>query len=81
MPKKELSLASKKMLKTINDKYGDVSEYYAAKGRRNAGKPKASGFGSDKIGKDGLTGHQRAVQAGKKGGRPRKGYVYGQARY
>ena len=47
---KELSLASKKMLKTINDRYGDVSEYYAEKGRLSAGKPKASGFGSDKIG-------------------------------
>lgn len=81
MQKKELSLASKKMLKTINDKYGDVSEYYAEKGRKNRGKPKASGFGSDKIGADGLTGRERARLAGKRGGRPKKGYVYGQANY
>ena len=81
MQKKNLSLSSKKMLRTINNKYGNISEYYAEKGRRNAGKPKASGFGSDKIGKDGLTGRERAVLAGKKGGRPRKGYTYGQAKY
>src|SRR5574344_1464628 len=58
-----------KMLQTIQEKYGSVSEYYAEKGRRNAGKSKPSGFGSDKIGRDGMTGKDRASIAGRKGGR------------
>lgn len=58
-----------KMLQTIKEKYGSVSEYYAEKGRRNAGKSKPSGFGSDKIGRDGMTGKDRASIAGQKGGR------------
>ena len=68
------SLATKKMLKTIEDKYGSIKEYYAAKGRRGKGVSRKSGFADDKIGKDGLTGRERARIAGKK---RRKVYVYG----
>ncbi len=62
-------IKASKMLQTIKEKYGNVSEYYAEKGRRNAGKSKPSGFGSDKIGRDGMTGKDRASIAGQKGGR------------
>lgn len=79
---KEVSLASKKMLKTINDKYGSVSKYYADKGSKSKGTSKPSGFGSDKIGADGLTGRERASLAGKRSGKNRKKkYVYGKADY
>lgn len=77
----EATIATKKMLKTIQDKYGDVSEYYSEKGKKARGIPKLSGFGSDKIGKDGLTGRERAKKVSKLGGRPRKKLVYGQANY
>lgn len=65
----------KKMLKTLADKHGDISEYYSLKGKRAAGISKRSGFGADTIGKDGLTGRERAAIAGRKGGKRSKYYV------
>lgn len=45
-------------------------DFYRNIGRKNAGIPKpTSGFGSQKIGKDGLTGEQRAKKVGSIGGR------------
>lgn len=74
--KRKVSLRHKKMLKTIHDKHGDLSEYYSRLGKRNRGVSKRSGFGSDLIGEDGLTGHERAVKAGKLGGRKRRKFRY-----
>ena len=46
-------------------------DYYARIGKIGGSKEKdlPGGFGSDKVGKDGLTGRQRASQVGKIGGR------------
>lgn len=71
----EPKLRYKKMLKTIETKHGSVPEYYSSLGKKARGISKQSGFGSDKIGKDGLTGRERAQQAGRKGGRRAKFYV------
>ena len=74
--KHEPKLKYKKMLKTIAEKHGSVQKYYSDKGKRAAGISKRSGFGSDIIGKDGLTGRERAARAGRKSGTKRsKFYV------
>lgn len=48
-------------------KYG--ANFYALIGAKGGKKGKTGGFASDKKGNDGLTGRERARQAGAKGGR------------
>ena len=47
-------------------KYGN--NYYANIGRKGGQNGHTGGFASDKVGADGLTGYERAVVAGAKGG-------------
>ena len=47
-------------------KYG--GDYYANIGRKGGQNGHTGGFASDKVGADGLTGYERAVVAGAKGG-------------
>lgn len=47
-------------------KYG--ANYYANIGRKGGQNGHTGGFASDKVGADGLTGHERAIVAGAKGG-------------
>lgn len=47
-------------------KYG--GDYYANIGRKGGKNGHTGGFASDKVGRDGLTGYERARVAGKKGG-------------
>ena len=53
---------------TLRKRYG--SDYYARLGARggNAVRKRFGGFGSNVLGKDNLTGEQRSVIAGRKGG-------------
>lgn len=75
--RKQVNLRHKKMLQTIHKKHGNVSEYYSAMGKKNKGIAKpTSGFGSNTIGADGLTGRERAQAAGRKGGRNRRKFKY-----
>lgn len=53
--------------KTNKKKYGE--SFYVNIGRRGGQNGCGGGFASDKIGKDGLTGRERAKIAGAKGGR------------
>ena len=55
-----------KAAKTNIEKYG--KDYYVNIGRKGGKKSRTGGFASDKIGKDGLTGAERAKIAGAKGG-------------
>jgi len=52
---------------TNKTKYGD--DFYAKIGREGGKNGTSGGFASDVIGKDGLTGRQRAIIAGEKGGK------------
>lgn len=52
---------------TNKAKYGE--NYYALLGHLGGRVSKTGGFGSDKVGVDGLTGKQRAMVAGIVGGR------------
>ena len=71
--KKQVSLRDKKRLLTLAKKNGNISEYMASLGRKNAGiKKPTSGFADPTIGEDGLTGRERAVAAGRKGGRRKR---------
>jgi general stress protein YciG len=45
------------------------SEFYRNIGRKGGANGHTGGFASDEIGKDGLTGKERAIIAGAKGGR------------
>lgn len=56
----------KKACKTNLKKYG--KDFYANIGRKGGKNGHSGGFASDKVGKDGLTGYERARVAGKKGG-------------
>ena len=56
----------RKAAETNKSKYGPG--FYAEIGRLGGKKGTTGGFGSDKVGKDGLTGAERAKIAGKKGG-------------
>jgi|ERR1019366_661710 general stress protein YciG len=56
---------AKKAWETKILRYG---EDYGKKSMSHFGKNTIGGFASEKIGKDGLTGKERAKQAGKKGG-------------
>ena len=51
---------------TNKEKYGE--DYYANIGRKGGKKSRTGGFASHKVGRDGLTGVQRAKIAGAKGG-------------
>ncbi len=56
----------RKAAATNKAKYG--KEFYANIGRKGGKNSKNGGFASEKIGKDGLTGPERAKLAGRKGG-------------
>ena len=56
----------RKAAATNRTKYGD--DFYSNIGRIGGANSTTGGFASDKIGKDGLTGHERAKIAGAKGG-------------
>lgn len=51
---------------TNKEKYGP--DFYRNIGKLGGHNGRTGGFASEKIGKDGLTGHERAVHAGRKGG-------------
>lgn len=55
-----------KAAKTNLKRHG--KDYYANIGRKGGKKSRTGGFASNKIGKDGLTGLERAKLAGQKGG-------------
>lgn len=60
----------RKAAATNKKKYGD--SFYANIGRKGGKNGHTGGFNSDKVGKDGLTGPERAKIAGQKGGRKSK---------
>lgn len=60
----------KKTAKTNKNRYG--KDYYKNIGRLGGVKSSNGGFASQKTGKDGLTGRERARVAGKKGGKASK---------
>lgn len=74
---KEGKIASKKWKQTMLKKYGEDGlrkkmQGIGAKGGRNSG---TGGFASDVVGKDGLTGRERAAIIAKKSGRMgKRGY-------
>lgn len=55
-----------KAAKTNLKRHGE--DYYANIGRKGGKKSRTGGFASNKVGRDGLTGVQRAKIAGAKGG-------------
>lgn len=59
--------SGKKAAATNKKKYGD--SFYANIGRKGGKNGHTGGFNSDKVGKDGLTGPERAKVAGAKGGK------------
>lgn len=56
----------RKTAQTIKEKWG--SDFYREIGRKGGKNGHTGGFASDVIGRDGLTGRERARIAGKKGG-------------
>lgn len=60
------AIRGKKARKTNLKKYG--KDFYANIGRKGGKSGHTGGFASDKVGKDGLTGYERARVAGRKGG-------------
>lgn len=50
------------------NKLKNGSDFYARIGAMGGKKSRSGGFASDKVGKDGLTGAERAREAGRKGG-------------
>ena len=56
----------KKTAQTIKEKWG--SDFYREIGRKGGKNGHTGGFASDVIGRDGLTGKERARIAGRKGG-------------
>ena len=56
----------RKAAATNKKKYG--KDFYANIGRKGGRNGHTGGFASDKVGRDGLTGYERARVAGKKGG-------------
>ena len=58
---------AKKASETNLRKYG--KDYYARIGAMGGSMSVNGGFASDKVGKDGLTGRERAKIAGRKGGK------------
>lgn len=57
----------RKAAATNKAKYGD--EFYSSIGRKGGKRSSTGGFASLKVGKDGLTGAERAKLAGAKGGK------------
>ncbi len=55
---------AKRAANTLKKLYGD--DYFSKIGSRGGKNNKTGGFASDVVGKDGLTGKQRAVEMGKK---------------
>ena len=62
----QTSAGGKKTAQTIKEKWG--SDFYREIGRKGGKNGHTGGFASTCIGRDGLTGYQRARIAGKKGG-------------
>ena len=60
----------KKAAATNKQKHGD--DFYARIGSVGGRNGHTGGFGSDTVGKDGLTGQERAAIAGRKGGQKSK---------
>lgn len=58
---------ARKTVATIIAKYG--KDFYKRAGRKGGTNSKTGGFASNRVGADGLTGRERAVVAGRKGGR------------
>ena len=56
------------MLKRLGSEEA-ITEWYRTIGRMGGQKGHDGGFGSKEVGADGLTGQQRAVLAGRKGGK------------
>lgn len=56
-----------KTAETVKKQYGD--DFYRRIGRKGGQKSRNGGFASDVVGKDGLTGRERAKIVGAKGGR------------
>lgn len=52
---------------TNKQRYG--KNFYGDIGRKGGKISRGGGFGSSYIGEDGLSGHERAVEAGRKGGK------------
>ena len=65
------AIASSRWRATMENKYGGAEELHRKMqelGRKGGKNGHTGGFGSDKVGADGLTGKQRARVAGSKGG-------------
>lgn len=60
-------LGGQRAVKTIKKRFGE--DFYREIGRTGGRNSHSGGFASDKVGADGLSGRQRAVLAGKKGGK------------
>ena len=60
-------IGSAKAAKTTKEKYGE--DFYRQIGAKGGKRSKTGGFASTVIGKDGLTGKERALRAGSKGGK------------
>lgn len=56
----------RKAAETVKKRHGE--DFYATIGAKGGKRGKTGGFGSDKVGKDGLTGPERARLAGSRGG-------------
>lgn len=59
-------IGGRKARETNLKKYG--KDFYASIGSKGGKNGHSGGFASDKVGKDGLTGLERAAIAGRKGG-------------
>lgn len=59
-------VGGRKAARTNRERHGD--DFYVRIGRIGGKNGHEGGFASDEIGEDGLTGRQRAVIAGRKGG-------------
>ena len=63
---------SEKIKDTLIERYGSYEDYLEMTrkwGSKGGKKGTKKGFGSDKVGEDGLTGVERARKSGSKGGR------------
>ena len=63
----QTKVGGKKAVKTIKEKWS--VDFYREIGRKGGKNGHTGGFASDVIGRDGLTGKERAKIAGHKGGR------------
>lgn len=68
----------KKFVQTMINKYGSYEKWIdqmRINGSKGGSKNGTGGFASDKVGNDGLTGRERAVIAGRKGGKTKGGRI------